>query len=201
MKKEKLTFLPMDFDKDKAEIASWEAMYAGTPGYEAIDKFIIDKKDKGGLGAVIENNHETHSIGDDEKKYAFVAKNASNQIVGWIMLDIFDISKGDPQMLVQYLVVSPEFQGQGYGTEIAKEILLNPEFYTGIKPTNIFCYVDVSNANSLLLFSKFNFSFMPLRNCNYFQASTQNAKLLDSPFENIVFGEPDSNFESSTFGE
>ncbi len=200
MKKKKLTILPMDFDKDKAEIATWEQLYAETPGYQAIKKFIIDDASDASLEEVIENNKEIQAIGDDEVKLAFVAKTENGQIAGWVMIDIFDILLGKPQMFLQYIVINPEFQGQGYGTEIAKEILLNPEYYTNIKPANIFCYIDTSNVASLLLFSKFNFSFVPLKNCHYFQASTTKAKFLNSPFENIVFDDSNS-FGGSPLGE
>ena len=55
-------------------------------------------------------------------------------------------------------------------------------------------------STATLLFSKFNFSFMPMANSHYFKAQTQKAKLLDSPFENVVFETPE-NFEGSPLGE
>ena len=56
-----------------------------------------------------------------------------------------------------------------------------------MKPKNIFAYIDIANAASIMLFSKFNFSLVPMENTHFFRAQTTKAKLLDSPFENIVF--------------
>ena len=200
MGKKKITILPMDFNKDKAEIAEWETRYAGSPEFESIQSFILDDTVDGGLTSVIENNCEYYPIGDDEKKLAFVAKTDECEIVGWVLVYIFDLKTKNPQMYVQYFVVNPKYQNQGYGTQIAKELFLNSKKYIGFTPSCICSHIDVRNSASMLLFSKFNFSFVPLKNCQFFQAQTTNAKMLGSSFENIVFDDP-FDLNGSSFGE
>ena len=41
---------------------------------------------------------------------------------------------------------------------------------------------------------------MPMANSHYFKAQTQKAKLLNSPFESVVFESPET-FEGSPLGE
>lgn len=200
MEKKKINIVPMTFPEDKDEINTWTTKYWPTPEYQAIHHFIMEDDTYRSLGEVINTNHEIYAIGEDEKKLAYVAKTDEGEIVAWILLDVFDLSTKKPEMFLQYIVINPEYQHQGYGTEIAKEIFLSPENYVGVKPTNIFAYIDISNAASIMLFSKFNFSFMPMANSHYFKAQTQKAKLLNSPFENVVFESPET-FEGSPLGE
>lgn len=201
MDKKKIKIAPMDFPKDKDEINEWTAKYGKTPEYQSIHHFIMEDDTYRGLGEVINTNHEIFPIGDDEKKLAFTAKTDDGEIVAWVLIDVFDLSTQKPEMFLQYIVINPKYQHQGYGTEIAKEIFLSPEKYVGVKPKNIFAYIDIANAASIMLFSKFNFSFVPMENTHYFRAQTTKAKLLDSHFENIVFDEPTSAEKGSTLGE
>lgn len=187
MNKKKINIVPMVFPDDKDEINNWTAKYGNTPEYESIHHFIMEDDTYRGLGEVINTNHEIFAIGDDEKKLAFTAKTNDGEIVAWVLLDVFDLTTPKPEMFLQYIVINPKYQHQGYGTEIAKEIFLSPEKYVGVKPKNIFAYIDTANAASIMLFSKFNFSFVPMANTHFFRAQTTKAKLLNSPFENIVF--------------
>ena len=181
---EKIKLTKMQFPEDKLEIASWETQYGNSPEFQSIRHFILEDNTFTGLAEVIETNHEIFPIGEDEKKLAFVAK-SGNEIVAWVLLDAFDLSTKKPQMFLQYIVINPMYQHQGYGTEIAKELFLSPEKFIGVKPTEIFATIDSSNAASILLFSKFNFSFIPIDK-DYFQAITKEPKLISSKDSPIV---------------
>lgn len=171
-----LKIVPMKFPEDKTEISNWKKIYKGTKGFNAIKHYILEDNIYYGLDEVIETNHEMLPIGDDEKKLAFVAK-LNNTIVAWILLDAFDLSTENPEMFLQYIVINPKYQNQGIGTEIAKELFLNAEKYIGIKPKEIFAYIDIKNIPSQKLFKNFNFSFRPLKE-KYLQAYTNEPKYI-----------------------
>ncbi len=181
---EKIKLTKMQFPEDKLEIANWEKQYGNSPEFQSIRHFILEDNIFTGLAEVIETNHEIFQIGNDEKKLAFVAK-TRNEILAWVLLDAFDLSTNNPQMLLQYIVINPKFQHQGYGTEIAKELFLKPEKYIGVKPKEIFATIDARNVASIMLFSKFNFSFTPIDK-DYFQAITNDPKLISLKESPIV---------------
>lgn len=185
--KDKITILPMKFPEDKQEIADWETKYKDNPNFGSIRHFILEDDTYHGLAEVIETNHEIFPIGDDEKKLAYVAKNENNEIVAWSFLDVFDLSTNKPQMFLQYIVINPEFQHMGYGTEFAKELFFNAKKYIGVKPSEIFAYIKTNNEASISLFSKFNFSLVPMSGTSYFRAITKEPKLLNSPENCGVF--------------
>lgn len=184
---QKIKLLPMKFPEDKDEIASWETKFAGSPNFESIKHYILEDETYYGLAEVIETNHEIFPIGEDEKKLALVAKNKSNKIVAWVLLDAYDLTTAKPQLFVQYIVVSPEFQHMGYGTEIAKELFLSPEKYTGTKPYEIFAYIEKTNLPSQSLFSKFNFEFGLISGGQYYRAITKEPKLINFNEQIISF--------------
>ncbi len=168
--------VPMKFPDDKESIASWQTSYAGTQEFEDIKKYILEDDYYTNLGEVIEVNHEIFPIGDNEKKLAFVAKNSENEILAWILLDVFNLNT-HPELFLQYIVINPKFQHQGYGTEIGKEIFLNSEKYIGVKPSEIFAYIDTTNYKSMQLFSKFNFKLKPMAD-KFFRAFADQPKLI-----------------------
>lgn len=187
MEHKTFNIVPMLFPEDKDEINTWTAKYWNTPEYQLIHTFIMENDTYLSLGEVINTNHEIFAIGDDEKKYAFTAKSKNNEIIAWILLDVFNLTTPKPEMFLQYIVINPQYQHKGYGTEIAKEIFLSPEKYIKVKPKNIFAYVDMFNNASINLFSKFNFEFTPIENTTFFKAQTNNVKCLETQTENNVF--------------
>lgn len=184
---QKITLLPMQFPEDKDEIASWETKFAGTPNFEAIKHYILEDDTYYGLAEVIETNHEIFHIGEDEKKLALVAKNKSNKIVAWVLLDAYDLTTKKPQLFLQYIVVSPEFQHMGYGTKIAEELFFSPEKYIGTKPYEIFAYIEKTNIASQQLFAKFNFEFGLIAGAQYYRAITKEPKLTNFNEQVISF--------------
>ncbi len=185
---EKLTILPMTFPEDKKQISAWKEKYENTDGWENIKKFILEYDTYIDLGEVLETNHEIFSIGDDEKKFAFVAKTNKNEIVAWILINTYDLTTTEPEMFLQYFVINPVFQHQGYGTKILKELFFNLKKYIGIEPYEIFALINQKNIGSLALFKKLNFEFVPLSKAPYFRAS-----VLGPSFETTK--------NSSTYGE
>lgn len=176
---EKIKLVPMKFPEDKNEIGSWEKDFDGTEGMNKISHFILEDNTFYNLGEVIESNYEIIPIGENEVKLAYVAKNEDNKIVAWILLQAFELDSKEPEMFFQYIVIHPEFQHKGIGTEIAKQVFLTPENFIGVKPKHIFSYIHKENYNSQKLFQGFNFS---LYECgeNYLRAYTQEPKLTKS---------------------
>ena len=174
----KLNILPMDFINDKNEIANWEFLYGNTPEFDSIREFILEGQTFHGLKEVIYVNSEIYPIGNDERQFSLVAKNENNEVVAWILCDVFNLTTDKPEMYLQYIVIHPMHQHKGYGTQIAKEIFLSPKKYFGVKPTYIFARIDINNISSLALFDKFNFSFTQLDD-GFVDAHTEQPKLIN----------------------
>lgn len=174
---EKFTILPMQFPQDKDEIDSWQQQFAGNKNFKSIEHFILEDNTFYSLGEIIETNFEIIPIGDDERKLAFVAKNDEGKVVAWFLLHVFDLNTNEPEMFFQYIVIHPEYQNSGLGTQIAKEIFLSPEKYVGVKPVEIFSYIHQVNLASQKLFKKFNFSLYPSGD-NYLRAWTDCPKFV-----------------------
>ena len=182
-----ISIVPMKFPEDKNEIASWEDKYKNDKDFESIAHFILEDQTYVGLGEVIETNHEIFAIGDDERKYAFAAKNESGEIVAWSLVDFFDISTDKPEMFIQYIVVHPKMQHKGYGEAVAKELIFNTKKYDGGQPKNFFAYIDKSNHSSRRLFEKFGFGFKSMT-AQFLKAETNEPKLENESGPN-AFGE------------
>ena len=182
-----ISIVPMKFPEDKNEIASWEDKYKNDKDFESIAHFILEDQTYVGLGEVIETNHEIFAIGDDEKKYAFSAKNKNGEIVAWSLVDFFDINTDKPEMFIQYIVVHPKMQHKGYGEAVAKELILNAKKYLGGQPKNFFAYIDKTNHSSRRLFEKFGFGFKSMT-AQFLKAETSEPKLESESSPN-TFGE------------
>jgi len=182
-----ISIQPMIFPDDKNEIASWEEKYKNDKDFESIAHYILEDQTYMGLGEVIETNHEIFAIGDDERKYAFVAKNTNGEIVAWALIDFFDITTQKPEMFIQYIVVHPKMQHKGYGEAVAKELIFNAKKYIGGQPKNFFAYIDKTNLSSRKLFEKFGFGFKSMT-AQFLKAETNEPRLENnnSPSE---FGE------------
>ena len=188
MKKEvNISIEHMKFPEDKNEIADWENKYKDDKDFESIAHYILEDQTYMGLGEVIETNHEIYAIGDDERKYAFVAKNEQNEIIAWSLVDFFDITTEKPEMFIQYIVVHPKMQHKGYGEAVAKELILNAKKYLGTQPKNFFAYIDKTNVSSKKLFEKFGFGFRSMSD-QFLKAETNEPKL-ESDNAPKAFGE------------
>ena len=103
MKKQKNVHLElMKFPKDKFEIAQWQRDYPDTEGFKNIRKYILEDNIYTNLMEVIELNHETFAIGEEEQKLALVAKLPDDTIIAWILLDIYNLDTPAPGMFLQY---------------------------------------------------------------------------------------------------
>lgn len=169
----------MKFPDDKIKIGDWERKYGDSKNFEGIKRYILENDTYLGLEEVIETNHEIFHIGDDEKKLAFVAENKDGEILAWVLLTAFDLKTAEPQMFLQYIVVNPKYQHKGIGTKVANEFFCNTQEYVGVKPTEIFSYIEKTNKPSISLFSKFNFNFSPMQNSNYLKAVSKEPMNLE----------------------
>lgn len=173
----KIKIMPMKFPEDKDEIGSWQQQFENNQNFKSIEHFILEDNIFYSLGEVIETNYEIIPIGDDERKLAFVAKTEDGKVVAWLLMHIFDLNTTEPQMFLQYIVIHPEYQKSGIGTQIANEIFLNTKKYVGVKPTEIFSYIHQDNIASQNLFKKFNFSLYPSGD-HYLRALTNCPKFV-----------------------
>ena len=84
---------------------------------------------------------------------------------------------------LEYLVVNPEFQRQGFGTQILKSIIHNPKIFTQSKnPTNLIGYIHKYNTPSIKLVNKIGFDKFTFTNPideDYFNSSAYNTFIYD----------------------
>ena len=160
----------LDFEKDYPVIVQWDKLFSGTKEYEGIQKFVLEEDITHNLKKLIENNYEYAPIGNDEMKKIMVAKSHDGDILGFMIFQVYDITQKKPQMFLQYIVINPEFQHQGYGKEIFTEFFSRPRKYTGVSPKNIFAVIDKENFASMKLFLDFGFSLDSKTN-QYFMAN------------------------------
>lgn len=186
MKKSKSLQISLLNDTDKEEIISWGEKYKGTEGLDAINRYILEDFTYYTLADVIKINYEHFPIGDDERQFFFVAKNQENEVVAWLLCDCFDMHTNKPELFVQYIAVHPLHQHEGYGKELAENIILNSKKFIGVEPKNYFAYIDNSNTASKELFKKFGFKFKRMTDL-YSRAEAKSPKLEHS--QNQELGE------------
>ena len=152
----------MDLASDKEQINNWQTLYAGTDELKAIEHYILEDHMLYDLGEVVETNFEIVHIGDNEIKKALVAKTNEDEIVGFILCQAFDLQTNLPEIFLQYIVINPKYQHQGYGKAIFTEFFSHPQKYLGLaqnqnKPHNVFSFIDKTNVSSQALYKSFGF--------------------------------------------
>lgn len=156
---EKLQIVPLNIEKDVPIIKLWPKIYANHPNFNNIERFILEGNTYYGLDEVILTNYEFFHIGEDERKFCLSIINQEEIPIGFILACLFNIERNNPELILQYIVLSPEYQSLGYGTVILKELLEKPEKYFLVKPNEIYASIEKDNTASLNLFKKFGFSF------------------------------------------
>lgn len=182
MKKSNKPKISLMTESDRNEIVAWQKNFDGTEGFEGIRHFILEDVENYTLEDVLRINFEQFPIGDDERQFLFVEKDKAETIVAWMLCYCIDMTSRSPELFVQYLVVHPLHQREGYGQAIAEEIFLSPNKYVGIKPKKFFAYVDNTNTASRELFKKFGFSFKKMTS-HYSRAVTTQPQLTNSSLE------------------
>ena len=165
-----IKIVPMDMEQDLNEIISWDEKYKGDPSYDNIIHFILEDNQYYSLAEVIQVNHIIYQIGKDETKHTFSVKNNSNEIVGFVLATVSNRTTNEPFMFIQYIVVAPEYQHNGYGSQILGELINNPSQYFGVKPTEAFAYIHNDNYQSMKTFLNHGFSLNGVKNSKMFRA-------------------------------
>lgn len=178
-----ITLSDMNIDTDKPQIMQWDSLYQGTPEYNSIYEFVLENGLMRNLGEIIEINHERYPIGDDEIKKALIAKTSTGDIAGFILIDAYDLSSQLCELFIQYIVINPKYQHQGYGEAILNELLHNPENYIGAKPSFVFSAIDKNNIASQNLYRKMGFNFRPYNHASFLQAYQNTFELSSQPGE------------------
>ena len=166
----KFNITEMDLNLDKSKISSWEQDYAGTYEYNRIEWFILENRLFKNLAEVIESQHETYEIDEFcEIKKAFTIKDHSGDILGFILCSAYDVSDQTSDLYIQYVVLNPSKQHQGYGSEVFTEFFKNIRRYLSFTPIDVHALVHRHNFNCINLFKKFGFTFSR-RSRSYFRA-------------------------------
>lgn len=171
---------------DLKEITDWCDKYRGKPEFESIEKYILEGDTFHDLADVLDVYYGStvFPIGDDERRFLFAGKDEKGSIIAWILCSLINLDTPRPEFFMQYVVVHPMFQNQGYGTEMAKELLLKPKKYIGLKPCEVFSYIEKTNIASKSLFKKFGFEFQDMTP-DYVKAKTETPKLSSESTEEL----------------
>ena len=154
------TISEMNLELDKPRISSWGNEYAGTTGYDKIESYILENRLFRDLAEVIESQHESYEIDPFfEKKKAFSIKDKNDEILGFILCTAGDVNDYSSELYIQYVVLNPESQNQGYGSQVFSEFFKNIRDYLGFVPTDVHALVHRHNSSCMNLFKKFDFSF------------------------------------------
>lgn len=165
-----LQFAEMQLPADKEQIGKWEELYKDYDGMKQIEEFILENHLIYSLGEVIETNYERFPIGDNEIKKAYVMKKDDGEIVSFVIFDVFDMNQPDPTMIIQYIVVNPKYQGQGYGKETLNTLLGQVKDIAGVQPQEFFSYINMKNYGSQKLFLSRGFNLNFVKNSEFFRA-------------------------------
>lgn len=167
----------INLETDKPQIASWDTLLRDSENYESIFKFVLEDGTINGLGEVIETNYELFAIGRNETKNTFVAKTAEGEILGFVILSAFELNTSSPELFLQYVVVNPMYQHQGYGKEMLTQLFLRFKQNIGVKPKSIFAYIHKDNESSKQLFKHFGFEFGEVPKTDFLCAKTDGKSL------------------------
>lgn len=156
----KFTISEMNLETDKPQIENWDTLYAGSHEYETIEQFILENHLLKDLSEVIVTQFEIYEIDDYlEIKKAFVIKDKKSEILGFIICSAYQVADQSSDLYLQYIVVNPTKQHQGYGTEIQSEFFKNIDKYLGFVPTDVHALINRQNIDSINLFKKLGFTF------------------------------------------
>ena len=169
--------IKINLDVDKPQIVLWDEMFKDDKSYASTYQFVLENGQIRGLGEVIETNYEHFAIGRNETKNTFVAKTAEGEILGFIILSAFELNTSSPELFLQYVVVNPMYQNQGYGKEMLTQLFSKFKQHIGVKPKSIFAYIHKDNNPSKQLFSHFGFNFDEVPKSEYLCAKTNGKSL------------------------
>lgn len=176
---ENLKILDMNLEKDKVEIGLWETKYKDTQGLKDINHFILEDNCYYTLEEIIEINYEQAPIGSDEIKKAKVVKNQNNEIVAFLIYQVYGLQSEVSSLFLQYITINPEYQHKGYGKAILTEFFSNQKKYATIQPDEFFAVIDNENEASKNLFKSFGFSF-DNKSKNFLMAKATQHKIQSS---------------------
>ena len=143
---------------DLDEISSWDDEFWNSHKYKSIRKYILEDDIYFSLRELITVNYDAYTIGKDEEKASLVIRN-NDKIIGFIISSIIDKKTKNPEWIIQYIAMHPNYQNKGYGSEVLREIITNPVDYLGINISKVFTRIEESNKVSKKTFSNLGFSF------------------------------------------
>ena len=140
--------------EDKILIHEWEKRYRDTLGFKAIKHYVLEDNIYYNLRELIEVNHESYPIGDNEFRNILIAKTEKGEVAGFIIYNVFNLNH-KPEVNLIYLAINPVMQHKGVGTQLVTELCSNYEKYFKCKPTCVFTKIDKENTPSQNLMKKF----------------------------------------------
>ena len=154
----KIKIMPLNLETDLLEISSWDDEFYDDHKYDSIKHFILEDNAYIGIGEVIQTNYEKYEIGTNERKFALSIKDDKNKIIGFVLALIDKLKTSSPELLIQYIVIHPNFQGQGIGTQVLTDLIYNPQTYFKTNIGKVFSRIENNNYASRQMFKKLGFN-------------------------------------------
>ena len=161
----------LSLEHDLPEIEKWDKEMVLSQSFETIRHFIMEDKTYYSIAEVIDTNYEKYEIGDNEKKFAFVIR-TKDEIMGFVLALLSGKKTDNPELMIQYIVLHPDYQKQGIGKSAIRQLITDSNIYFGTNVDSVFARLDKENYASKRMFDKIGFTFLPVSN-NYLQATFQ----------------------------
>lgn len=147
-----------DYFSDKHKIVSWQRESKQTPEYKKIKKYIIhDFEEAEDLDTFL-SELEDDELSSDRVRHSYIAETENGEAVGFLSFHRpREHRNPGGRIYIEFLMVNPKYQNQGYGTAILEELFTNISHYALSKPETITTMFKKKNESVKHLFEKFGF--------------------------------------------
>ena len=147
-----------DYSSDKYKIINWQRESKQTPEYKQIKKFIISDFDEAYDLDSFLFELEDDEIGSSRVRHTYIAETDSGEAVGFLSFQR-PLEHRNPggDVYIEFLMINPKYQNQGYGTAILSKLFKNMRRYALSKPATVSTMFKRKNESVKHLFEKFGF--------------------------------------------
>ena len=147
-----------DYFADHQKITDWQDESNNTQGYKQIKKFIVSDFDEAYDLDSFLIELEEDEVPFYKDRFKFIAETSDGEAIGFLSIirPREQIRMGGTYY-IEFLMVNPKYQGQGYGSAILAEMFSNVKKYTWSRPDIVTTMFKRRNESSKRLFEKFGF--------------------------------------------
>ena len=148
-----------DYLSDKHKIVSWQKESKSTTEYKQIKKYIIRDFDEAYDLDSFLFELEEDELGPNKVRHTYIAETETGEAVGFLSFQRpREHRNPGGDVYIEFLMVNPKYQHQGYGTAILNELFSNMKRYALSKPATVSTMFKRKNESVKGLFEKFGFN-------------------------------------------